>query len=130
MYTGEFSHHGDLCTFEVLAGRFRLQSPAVETLGHIVHDLDMKDTKYGLPEAAAVGRMVEALRAWHADDATLLEHGIGMFNALAHSFESGDGAVRRPQATYWGTGPADKLSTAFRAALDQLGPPKTTTAKH
>ena len=99
MYTGEFSHHGDLCTFEVLADRFGLQSPAVETLGHIVHDLDMKDTKYGLPEAAAVGRMVGGLRALHADDTTLLEHGIGMFNALAHSFESGDGAVRRPQAT-------------------------------
>jgi hypothetical protein len=99
MYTGEFSHHGDLCTFEVLAGRFRLQSRAVETLGHIVHDLDMKDTKYGLGETAAVGRMVDGLRALHADDATLLEHGIGMFNALAHSFESDEGAVRRPQAT-------------------------------
>jgi hypothetical protein len=30
---------------------------------------------------------------------------------------------------YWGTGPADKLATAFRAALDQLGTPKTTAAK-
>jgi hypothetical protein len=27
-----------------------------------------------------------------------------------------------------GTGPADKLATAFNAALDQLGTPKTTTA--
>jgi len=31
---------------------------------------------------------------------------------------------------YWGTGPADKLATAFKAALDQLGTPKTTAAKH
>ena len=46
MYTGEFSHHGELCTFEVLADRFRLQNPAVAKVGHIVHDLDMKDTKY------------------------------------------------------------------------------------
>jgi Domain of Unknown Function (DUF1259) len=30
---------------------------------------------------------------------------------------------------YWGTGPADKLATAFKAALDQLGTPKTTAAK-
>jgi hypothetical protein len=29
----------------------------------------------------------------------------------------------------WGTGPADKLAAGFRAALDQLGTPKTTTAK-
>jgi Domain of Unknown Function (DUF1259) len=30
---------------------------------------------------------------------------------------------------YWGTGPADKLATGFRAALDQLGIQKTTAAK-
>src|SRR5712691_10461587 len=32
---------------------------------------------------------------------------------------------------YWGTGPADKLATAFKAALGELGKPaKTTAAKH
>src|SRR5437773_6852205 len=30
---------------------------------------------------------------------------------------------------YWGTGPADKLAMSFKAALDQLGTPKTTAAK-
>jgi len=30
---------------------------------------------------------------------------------------------------YWGTGPADKLATGFKAALDQLGTPKTTAAR-
>ena len=28
---------------------------------------------------------------------------------------------------YWGTGPADRLAIAFKAALDQLGPPKAAT---
>ena len=88
MYSGEFSHHGDACTFEVLAERFRLLSAAVLTVGRVVHDLDMKDAKYGLPEAAAVGRMVEGLQAINSDDATLLEQGISMFEALARSFES------------------------------------------
>jgi hypothetical protein len=88
MYTGEFSHRGELCTFEVLADRFQLKSLAIAKVGHIVHDLDMNDTKYDLPEAAAVARIVEGLRALHQDDATLLEHGIGMFDALAHAFES------------------------------------------
>ncbi|HEY3132850.1 MAG TPA: DUF1259 domain-containing protein [Acidobacteriota bacterium] len=31
---------------------------------------------------------------------------------------------------YWGKGPADKLATGFRAALDQLGKPTASTAKH
>jgi len=99
MYTGEFSHHGELCTFEVLADRFRMQNPAIAKVGHIVHDLDMKDTKYDAPEAVAVGRMVDGLRALHADDATLLERGIGMFDALARSFESDQRPVRRTRAS-------------------------------
>ena len=31
---------------------------------------------------------------------------------------------------YWGTGPADKLAAGVKAALDLLGTPKTTAAKH
>ena len=65
-----------------------MKSAAIAKVGQIVHDLDMKDTKYNPPEAAAVERMVEGLRALHSDDATLLEHGIDMFDALAHSFGS------------------------------------------
>lgn len=30
---------------------------------------------------------------------------------------------------YWGTGPADKLATGFKAAVDQLGKAKTTASK-
>ena len=30
---------------------------------------------------------------------------------------------------YWGTGPADKLARGFKAAVDQLGTPKTTATK-
>ena len=84
MYAGEFSHQGSLCTYEVLAQRFGLaESPAVERIGHIVHDLDMHDTRYGSPEAPAISRMVEGLRQLHADDHALLQHGVDMFEALA-----------------------------------------------
>jgi hypothetical protein len=31
---------------------------------------------------------------------------------------------------YWGTGPADKLATGFKAALDELGKSSTRSAKH
>jgi hypothetical protein len=99
MYTGEFSHQGDSCTFEVLADRFRLNNPAIVKVAQIVHDLDMKDMKYDPPEATAVGRMVEGLRALHGDDATLLEQGLAMFDALARSFESDEGALEAPKST-------------------------------
>ena len=86
MYTGDFSHQGPLCTFEVLVRRFGLADPALVSIGQIVHDLDMKETRYNLAETAAVGRMVEGFRQAYADDATLLEHGMAMFEALSHSF--------------------------------------------
>jgi hypothetical protein len=83
MYTGEFSHQGPLCTYEVLAQRFALTDPAVQRIGQLVHDLDMHDTKYAAAEAPAIGRMVEGLRQMYADDEALLRHGIDMFEALA-----------------------------------------------
>jgi hypothetical protein len=89
MYSGELSHQGSLCTFETLAQRFGLRGTAVERLGQIVHDLDMKESRYAAPEGPAVGRIVEGLRQVHADDHVLLEQGIGMFEALARSFDSG-----------------------------------------
>lgn len=98
MYVGEFSHHGSLCTFETLAQRFGLEEVgAVPRLAPIVHDLDMRETRYAPPEAPAVGRFVEGLRQLHPDDHVLLEQGIAMFEALARSFESPDPA--RPAQT-------------------------------
>jgi len=87
MYSGGFGHRGGLCTFEVLCVEFGISAPAVSHIARIVHDLDLKENTYGLPEAAVIGRMVEGLRALHADDAVLLEQGMAMFDALARSFE-------------------------------------------
>ena len=121
MYTGEFSHQGELCTFEVLVDRFRMQNAAVAKVGHIVHDLDMKDTKYDAPEAVAVGRMVDGLRALHADDATLLEHGIGMFDALARSFESDQSVIRRTRAPQGSRATKSKTKDPARTRSNKNG---------
>ena len=71
----------------MLREEFAIDDDVVGRIGRIVHDLDLKEHKYGAPEAEVIGRMVEGLRALHADDTTLLEHGIEMFEALARSFE-------------------------------------------
>ena len=88
MYVGEFSHQGSLCTFETLVERFGLHDATVGRIAQIVHDLDMKESKYAAPEGAAVGRMIDGLRSIHANDHVLLEQGISMFEALARSFDS------------------------------------------
>ena len=99
MYGGEFSHQGGRCTFEVLCDRFGVAAPAVTQIGRVVHDLDLKETKYGLPETPAVGRMIDGLRAMYADDHTLLEQGVAMFEALARSFGATNDSPRRTQRT-------------------------------
>jgi hypothetical protein len=87
MFGVEFTHQGDWCTFETLLHRFAIADAAVSRLAGIVHDLDLKDAKFGAPETAAVGAMVEGLQPLYADDHVLLEQGMTMFEALYRSFE-------------------------------------------
>ena len=81
-------HHGAHCTFETLMHRFAITDPAVMSVSHLVHDLDLKETRYAMPECAAVRRVVEGLRAAYADDHELLERGIMVIDALYRSFVS------------------------------------------
>jgi hypothetical protein len=97
MYGGEFSHDGPHCTFETLVNRFGFADGVVARIGQIVHDLDMKEVRFALPEAPGIGRMVEGLRRNQRTDTMMLEQGIAMFEALAQSFEASDEAKpRRP----------------------------------
>jgi len=87
MFGVEFSHRGDECTFETLCASFHLDDPAVHRIAALVHDLDLKDGRFGAPEAAAIGGVIEGLQAGHADDHALLEAGITLLDALYRGFE-------------------------------------------
>ena len=95
----EFGHHGSHCTLETLVHRFGIDGAGLDPLLRVVHDLDFKDSRYGMPECAAVARLVDGLRARFNDDAELLEQGIVMIDALHLSFaadrHSGPGGARR-----------------------------------
>src|SRR5262249_36045872 len=84
-FDAEFGHHGTHCTFETFCDRFAIGDPAVRHIGRIVHDLDLKETKYNEAETATIGRLVEGLRRAHHDDAVLLQSGIDLFEALYQS---------------------------------------------
>ena len=84
-FEAEFGHHGSHCTFETFCDRFDISDPAVRHIGRIVHDLDLKETKYNETETATIGRLVEGLRRAHSDDGALLQSGIDMFEALYQS---------------------------------------------
>jgi len=94
MYGVQFSHQGNHCTFETLARLFNIRGAAIERIAQIVHNLDLKDELYQIPEEAVVGRLVEGLRQLHADDNELLEKGMEMFEALYRSFKNSPGGAR------------------------------------
>jgi hypothetical protein len=78
----EFSHHGEDCTFETLLKSFQLEDPALRELAKIVHDVDMKDGKFGRPEAAGLDLAVRALGGASRDDKETLEAGAPLLDAL------------------------------------------------
>ncbi|HET8542122.1 MAG TPA: chromate resistance protein ChrB domain-containing protein [Anaeromyxobacter sp.] len=82
MFEAEFTHEGDLCTFEVLVRRFGLADPALRAIAEIIHDVDLKDAKYGREEAPGIGQLVAGIAAAHADDEARLERGAALFDDL------------------------------------------------
>jgi hypothetical protein len=86
MFGAGFGHAGDRCTFETLTSRFAIRDAVVARIAEIVHDLDLKDGKFGAPEAATLGMAIDGLQLSAADDHTLLEQGMTLFEALYRSF--------------------------------------------
>jgi hypothetical protein len=82
MFEGEFTHEGDLCTFETLFRHFRLRDPALAAIGEVVHDIDCKDDKFGRPETHGVRMLLDGMTRAHPDDDSRLARGATMFDDL------------------------------------------------
>jgi hypothetical protein len=85
MRDGEFTHVGDLCTFEVLVKSFGIKDKAVKKMAEVVHDLDVKDEKYGKPETTGVEDILAGIRKTATSDADGLERGMAAFEMLYQS---------------------------------------------
>ena len=86
MFEAEFTHDGDLCTFEVLVRRFRLHDPALRHLAEIVHDIDLKDAKFSRPEAPGLEHLLAGIAMRHQDDVARLSDGAAVFEGLYEYF--------------------------------------------
>ena len=82
MFQAEFTHDGDLCTFEVLLQRFGVEDEGLRAMAEIVHDIDLKVTTYGRPETVGVDHLVAGVAWLHAEDEARLTHGAAVFDAL------------------------------------------------
>jgi hypothetical protein len=87
MFEAEYTHEGDRCTFEVLVQRFELDDVALHQVAEIIHDIDLKDGKFGRPETAGIDRLIVGLCAANPDDDTRLAQGASIFAGLYESFK-------------------------------------------
>jgi hypothetical protein len=85
-FGGDFTHEGDLCSFEVLAARAELLDAGVEAIAEIIHDLDLKDNKYGRPETAGVIAALNGICWSHEKDLDRIAAATPLFDALYESF--------------------------------------------
>src|SRR5471030_2672968 len=86
MFEGEFTHVGDRCTFEVLIGHVNLGDAALAAIGEIIHDIDLKDGKYGRAEAAGVRSLIAGIAASSSDDTDRIARGTVLLDDLYRSF--------------------------------------------
>jgi hypothetical protein len=55
-------------------------------IGEIVHDIDLKDGKFGREEALGIARLVDGIAAATKDDGRRLERGAALLDDLYQSF--------------------------------------------
>lgn len=82
MVGGDFTHEGDRCTLETLIKRVGLPDAGVQAIAEIVHDLDLKDAKFGRPETAGIATALDGLLAQHPDDSARIAQGLHFFDHL------------------------------------------------
>ena len=88
MFEGEYTHEGDRCTFEVLLLRAGLDDPALAAIGEIIHDIDLKDGKYGREETAGIRTLMSGIAAAHRDDEQRLARGAAVLDDLYEYFKA------------------------------------------
>src|SRR5262245_22271415 len=83
MYGGEFTHHGEDCTFETMIIHFVLNEDAgLRELAEIIHDIDLKDNKFNRSEAAGLGVVIRGLAESMKDDRKLAQQCGPIFDGL------------------------------------------------
>jgi hypothetical protein len=82
MFDADFTHIGDRCTFEVLMLAADLKDSALQAIAEIVHDIDLKDEKFGREQTAGIAQLISGICISHKDDFARIERGAALFDDL------------------------------------------------
>jgi hypothetical protein len=86
MFDAEYSHEGEHCTFEVLCERFSVREPGLRAVAEVIHDIDLKDSKFRRPETDGVVALIVGIALLHGEDVERLKFGGALFDELLAYF--------------------------------------------
>jgi hypothetical protein len=86
MFKGEFTHVGDKCSFEILLERIGLNDTALRAIAEIVHDIDLKDGKFGREQAPGIAHVIGGICASQKEDLARIERGSALFDDVYEYF--------------------------------------------
>ncbi len=82
MFEAEYTHEGDRCSFEVILARSGLQDRALQAIAEIVHDIDLKDEKFGRTECAGMRTLFAGMAMAESDDEARIDAGSAILENL------------------------------------------------
>jgi len=81
MRGADLGHHGGECSFEAFLRRYELDDPVLWEMARIVHEADLADERYDVPEAPGLDVLLRGL-SMTRDDPELLELAAPLFDGL------------------------------------------------
>jgi hypothetical protein len=86
MTDAEFTHEGEHCSFETIVSRAGMRDPAMKAVAEIVHDIDIKDGKFGHPETAGIAHVLAGICRTQGHDEARVERGSALFDQVYEQF--------------------------------------------
>jgi len=99
MFDGEYTHKGELCTFEVLLRSFEITDAALQPIAEMIHDVDLKVETYSRPETPGFEQLVNAIATAHREDEERLGRASAVLDDLYELFRrKRPGRVRKEES--------------------------------
>jgi hypothetical protein len=78
----ELGHRDGRCSFESFLVRHGLDEPALARIGQLVHEIDIGDERYDVPEAPGLDALLRGLAIEARDDDHLIALALPLYDAL------------------------------------------------
>jgi hypothetical protein len=88
MAEAEYTHVMDKCSFEMMVERFGLTDPALIQVTKIIHDIDLKESAFGLPETPGILALLDGITASAEDDLERIDRASAILDNLLAFFKS------------------------------------------